>query len=275
MRSLFFVNYVCFVAIFAGFFPFSTTTPVQKLAPDASLASDAINRGASHPQASQQSSVAAATGPLFRNPDNPRYFTDGTMVNGKYRVIYLTGSHTWCNFMDCDDNASIPAKFNYTAYLDFLKSKNHNFFRLWRAENARGGEAGDNFWFDPMPYKRSNTCCAFDNKNKFDLSQFNQAYFDRMRQRIIQAGDMGFYVSIMLFDGWSVESKFGGHEPWKGHPYKLSNNVNNINGDVNNDGQGIPLVAFPNHRMRGRRRQGNAFPTASAAPVNKYGVILA
>jgi hypothetical protein len=46
-------------------------------------------------------------------------------------------------------------------------------------------------------------------------------------------------------------------------------------GIVYNDGLGIPLVAFADHRMRGRRRQGNAFPTASAAPVNKYGVILA
>ena len=177
-------------------------------------------------------------GLLFANPDNPRYFTDGTLVNGKYKVIYLTGSHTWCDFMDCDDNAMLPDKFNYTAFLDFLAANNHNFFRLWRAENARGGEVGDNFWFDPMPYQRSNVCCAFDTKNKFDLNQFDQSYFDRMRQRVILAGQRGFYVSIMLFDGWSVESKRGGHEPWKGHPFKLSNNINNINGDLNNDGQG-------------------------------------
>jgi len=243
MRTSFIINYVCLVAIFGGLFPvsqLSSTKPIRKSAPDRSPASQSAagNQSASGLQTSQQSSLAAATGPLFTNPDNPRYFTDGTKVNGKYRVILLTGSHTWCNFMDCDDQASIPDKFDFTAYLDFLKSRNHNFFRLWRAENARGGENGDNFWFDPMPYKRSNTCCAFDGKNKFDLSQFNQTYFDRMRQRIIQAGDMGIYVSIMLFDGWSVESKFSGHEPWKGHPYKLSNNVNNINGDVNNDGQG-------------------------------------
>ena len=40
------------------------------------------------------------------------------------------------------------------------------------------------------------------------------------------------YVSIMLFDGWSVESKFGGHDPWVGHPYNIQNNINDINGDV-------------------------------------------
>jgi hypothetical protein len=176
-------------------------------------------------------------GPLFVNPDNRRYFTDGVKVNGKYRSIYLTGAHTWCNLMDCGFT-NPPVKFDYEKFLEGMQARQYNFFRLWRAENVRGGEAGPDFWFDPMPYQRSDQCCAFDGGNKFDLEKFNQAYFDRMRERIIEAGNHGFYVSVMLFDGWSVESKFGGHEPWVGHPYKLENNINNINGDVNGNGQG-------------------------------------
>jgi hypothetical protein len=178
-----------------------------------------------------------ATGPLFVNPDNPRYFTDGTKVDGKYRAVYLTGSHTWCNFMDCGDT-NPPVAFDYEKYLDFLQAHHLNFFRLWRAENARGGEAGPDFWFVPMPYERSSECCAFDGGNKFDLTKFNQEYFDRLRERVVEAGNRDMYVSIMLFDGWSVESKEGNHNPWDGHPYKLSNNINNINGDLNNDNQG-------------------------------------
>ena len=176
-------------------------------------------------------------GPLFVNPDNPRYFTDGTIMDGKYKSVYLTGSHTWCNFMDCG-NSNPPPAFDYAEYLDFLESHNLNFFRLWRAENARGGEAGPDFWSEPMPYARSAECCAFDGGNKFDLNTFNQEYFDRMRERVVEAGERGIYVSIMLFDGWSVESKFGGHDPWIGHPYKLDNNINGINGDVNGNGYG-------------------------------------
>ena len=193
-----------------------------------------------HSDVALQNSAAllAANGPLFVNPDNPRYFTDGTMMNGKYKSVLLTGSHTWCNFMDCDDISPIAATFNYTAYLDFLVARNHNFFRLWRSETARGGETGPNFWFDPMPYARSTTCCAFDGGNKFDLTTFNQAYFDRMRQRIVAARDRGIYVSIMLFDGWSVESKISTHQPWSGHPYNIANNINSIDGDTNNDNQG-------------------------------------
>ncbi len=130
--------------------------------------------------------------------------------------MYLTGSHTWCDFMDCGATDPITSTFDYNAFLVFLAAHNHNFFRLWRAENARGGEAGPDFWFSPMPYQRSDTCCAFDGGNKFDLTQFDQSYFDRMRQRVVDARNKGIYVSIMLFDGWSVESKFSGHNPWDG-----------------------------------------------------------
>lgn len=184
--------------------------------------------------------AVVANGPLFVNPDNRRYFTDGTIVNGKYKSVYLTGSHTWCNLMDCGFTNPINTTFNYTAFLDFLQAHNHNFFRLWRAENARGGEAEpqNTFYFSPMPYARSNQPGAFDGGNKFDLTQFNQAYFDRMRSRIIEARDRGIYVSVMLFDGWSVESKFSSHQPWPGHPYNVNNNVNGVDGDLNDDNQG-------------------------------------
>jgi hypothetical protein len=193
--------------------------------------------------------------PLFVNPYNPRYFTDGMAVNGKYRSVLLTGSHTWCNLIDCGFSNPITTPFDYTTFLNFLKSRNMNFFRLWRAENARGGEAesaNSTFYFSPMPYARSTTCCAYDGGNKFDLTQWNQAYFDRMRARVIQAGDKGIYVSIMLFDGWSVQSKFGGHEPWKGHPYNSNNNITIgsdglvIDGDTNNDNQGTETHTLSN-----------------------------
>jgi len=85
-----------------------------------------------------------------------------------------------------------------------------------------------------------------DGQAKFDLTQLNQAYFDRMRQRVIAAGNRGIYVSIMLFDGWSVDPKDpsvggGQNNPWKGHPYNPSNNINGIDGDTNNDDKGTEI----------------------------------
>ncbi len=106
----------------------------------------------STPAITPTSSSSNALGPLKVSTVNPRYFAD---PNGK--IVYLTGSHTWCDLMDCDDTNPISVTFNYTAFLDFLAARNHNFFRLWRAENARGGETGPNFWFAPLPYQRSTT----------------------------------------------------------------------------------------------------------------------
>jgi hypothetical protein len=174
-------------------------------------------------------------GPLRVSPTNPRYFTDASG-----RAIYLTGSHTWPNFQDVGATDP-PAAFNWTGYLDFLVQHHHNVMKLWRWEQAKwSSETPTVIWIDPMPYLRPGPGTALDGKPKFDLTQFNPAYFDRMRQRVIQAGQRGIYVSIMLFDGWSVENKvFGIHNPWDGHPLNSANNINGIDGDPNHDGEGL------------------------------------
>ena len=188
------------------------------------------------------SAATIASGPLRINPNNSRYFMDSSG-----RAILLTGSHTWSNLVDNGGGYPPPA-FDYGGYLDFLQANNHNFFRLWAWEQTRWtAETSDNsYWFNPWAYVRSQTCCAMDGQAKFDLTQLNQAYFDRMRQRVIAAGNRGIYVSIMLFDGWSVDPKDpsvggGQNNPWKGHPYNPSNNINGIDGDTNNDDKGTEI----------------------------------
>jgi hypothetical protein len=185
-----------------------------------------------------QPAVSAVTGPLKQSTVNKRYFAD---PSGK--IVYLTGSHTWSNLQD-NGGSNPPPAFNYTAYLNFLETNNHNFFRLWTWEQARWTvETNDNnYWFSPMPYQRSGPGTALDGQPKYDLTKFNQAYFNRMRSRIIAARDRGIYVSIMLFDGWSLEPVKGGStsgkNPWLGHPFNKSNNINSVNGDPNNDNNG-------------------------------------
>ena len=49
----------------------------------------------------------------------------------------------------------------------------------------------------------------------------------------------GIYVSVMLFEGWSIDSKgLSGKNPWMGHPFNPANNVNGVNGDPNGDKEG-------------------------------------
>ncbi len=180
-------------------------------------------------------------GPLRVHPSNPRCFTDDS---GK--AVYLTGSHTWANFQERGIAGQTP-DFDYPRYLDFMVGHGHNFMRLWRWEQARWMQfapATTPIRYTPMAYERTGPGRALDGKAKFDLTRFNQGYFDRLRCRVAEAGRRGIYVSVMLFQGFSVEQKgTQGVDPdkgnaWNGHPYNAGNNVNEIDGDLNGDGEG-------------------------------------
>ena len=190
--------------------------------------------------------VTAATGVgglLHVSARNPRYFE-----NAAGQIVYLTGSHTWSNLQD-NGTVDPPPAFNYAAYLDFLVARGHNFFRLWSWEQAKWtAETSVDYWFSDGPYLRTGPGVALDGKPKFDVSQFNQAYFDRLRRRVQDAGARGIYVSIMLFDGWSITTKPGSaaNNPWNGHPFNAANNINGVNGDSNNDGLGLEIETLNN-----------------------------
>jgi hypothetical protein len=175
-------------------------------------------------------------GPLRVSASNSRYFED---ANGN--IVYLAGSHTWLNLHD-GVLTDPPPQFDYTAWLDFLQQHNHNFFRLWAWEQATWAVNASARWnFGSRRYLRTGPGNALDDKPKFDLTQLDQQYFDRVRQRVVDAGQRGIWVAVMLFNGWSVEFPKGGNSesnPWRGHPYNAANNINGINGDVNGDNSG-------------------------------------
>jgi hypothetical protein len=160
-----------------------------------------------------------APGPLAVCASNPRYFCDPNR-----NVIYLAGDHAWANLVDRGTIQPPPA-FDYKSYLYFMKSHGFNWMRLWTKELVNSSEQQDNI--SPPPYKwmRTGPGKANDGALKFDLSQLDQAYFDRMRSRIIEAGESGIYVSVMLFNGldWIATN------PTDGNPFEGSNNINDIN----------------------------------------------
>jgi hypothetical protein len=198
----------------------------------------------SAPLAVLSGGAASAIGPLRVSTANPRYFADPA---GK--IVYLTGSHYWKNVQD-DGPSDPPPAFDNTAYLDFLEQHNHNFTRLWLQEQARwSDEVTYSHWFSPTIYLRTGPGTAADGGQKFDLTKLNPAYFARLRQRVIDAGKRGIYVSVMLFNGWSVETKpgFAFANPWLAHAFNPANNINGINGDPNGDGSGreIQTLSVP------------------------------
>jgi hypothetical protein len=174
---------------------------------------------------------------------NPRYFT---VASDGQKVVYLTGSHIWNNLHDGmgpgAECAETSEPLDYRDYLDFLAGHGHNFIRLWRWEQFRSQAAGGDFHLcmTPQPWARTGPGTAKDGQPKFDLERFDEAFFDRLRDRVAAAGRRGIYVAVMLFDGWALHlSPAPDHV--EGHPFHAANNVNGVGIGSIVDYQVLPL----------------------------------
>lgn len=161
---------------------------------------------------------------------NPRYFVQ---ISDTTRAVFLAGSHTWLNNRDggeAPDIAHVPV-FNWQGFLNFLSDQHHNFVKYWcwEADWNNALSSVTDFRYGPYsPYIRNGATNAEDGAPKFNLNSFNQSYFDRVKARIDTLGGRGVYADVMLFNGWAVENKASGQNPFRGHPYNSSNNVQGV-----------------------------------------------
>jgi len=200
-------------------------------------------------------SASLAKGTLAVHPDNPRYFTDGSG-----RAIYLGGHQM---FVDLQDN-SFNKEFirnnerilHWDSYVQFLKAQNFNYLRNWVIWSTGSGSMApvNNASASPMPYKRvAGHGKAKDGKGKFDLDQFDEAFFGRMRTRCEDLQDAGVYVASMLFEVYgflggeaSGESK---QTLWDGNVFNGANNINGIDTDYDGNGKGIEFFYTDDERI--------------------------
>jgi Family of unknown function (DUF6298) len=197
----------------------------------------------SEPGSEAAGTPSSARGPLVVSQLNARYFT---FASDDGRAVYLTGSHIWNNLHDgmgpgaaCAESSEV---LDYGEYLDFLAARGHNFIRLWRWEQVRSQAAAGDFHLcmTPQPWARTGPGEAKDGKPKFDLDRFDQAFFDRLRDRVVAAGERGMYVGVMFFDGWALHlSPAPDHV--EGHPFHAGNNVNGVGIGSIVDYQVLPL----------------------------------
>jgi hypothetical protein len=210
---------------------------------------ETASRSSAQPDAEQTPSRSpVAAGPLRVQRDNPRYFTDDS---GK--AVYLAGWNIWSNNQDGFGTGwehGWGDSFDFNAYLDDLVVNNLNYIRLWLYETAKVEFPGGVGVYRgstpdipvPNPWQRTGPDVAADGGLKFDLTKYNQEYFDRVRSRVAAAGKRGIYVSVMLFEGFSIRSGTNeGHRSLPFHPFHAANNINGINGDPNEDGDGPEL----------------------------------
>ena len=183
----------------------------------------------------KQTASAQTNGPLRVLPREP------AVLYGRERAaVYLTGSHTWGNGQAAG-YVEPPAPFDFASYLDYLQGEwpqLHSAVGLGAGEVERG-ESGR-----LLVQRRSPICGQGRGRQrtarlKWDLTQFDEQFFDAAAAACGSCGQRGMYVSIMLFDGWSVETtRDPANNPWQGHPFNAANNINGVNGDANGDNRG-------------------------------------
>lgn len=163
------------------------------------------------------SATAATPKPLSLDPANPHYF----LFRGKPSVLVTSGEHY---------GSVINQDFNYSRYLKELARNHLNLTRIWvgpyREVAGNFGIASNTLAPQPArflpPWPRSNVPGAADGGNKFDLKQWNPAYFARLRDFVRQASRRGVVVEVNLFCPYYEESM------WQVSPLNAANNANGI-----------------------------------------------
>ena len=182
---------------------------------------------------------AGLPGPLTQSP-NPNYFQDSSG-----HALLLAGSHAWNDFQDWG-TAGTPQSLDFTAYTKFLQAHGHNFTLLWRTELPKfcglptTASNPPDITTTTQPWLRTGPGTADDGGPKFDLSQFDQTYFDRLRSRVAQLDAAGIWAGVYLFTGeWLNVYRCTGD----GYPLTGGNNVNAID---DGGGNGSMTMTSPN-----------------------------
>lgn len=164
-------------------------------------------------------------GPLRVDPKNSHYF-----IRPDGKVVFLTGSQTWNVFQGMGTRPG-PTPTDLHAFIHFLKVHGQNVTILWKKDlpiDCGWGARG--IWYiDPFPFRRTGgpdgEQLAKDGLPAFDLSQYNQSYFDSLRARVVQLQQNGIYAIVQLFDGLQLIYDRCTND---GYPYSAGNNVNGV-----------------------------------------------
>jgi hypothetical protein len=149
------------------------------------------------------------------NPENPHYF----LFRGKPTVLITSAEHY---------GAVINLAFDYVPYLDALQAHGLNYTRIYSGamfESTGKNVTGNPLGVKPrdliMPWARSNQPGYMNGGNKFDLDQWDSAYFARLKDFIAKAAERGIVVEICFFNSQYSDS-------WPISPLYYENNTQGI-----------------------------------------------
>ncbi len=171
-----------------------------------------------------QQQVASAQGskPIALHPNNPHYF----IFRGQPMVLITSGEHY---------GAVINPDFDYVRYLDALRAKGLNLTRIFTGSYCEHAKsipwADDQNTLAPRPgrflapWARSSIPGYANGGNKFDLDNWDAAYFHRLKDFCREADKRGIIVEVVLF---CVMYHHAPLSQWDYCPLNARNNVNGV-----------------------------------------------
>ncbi|MEZ6059083.1 MAG: DUF6298 domain-containing protein [Planctomycetaceae bacterium] len=154
---------------------------------------------------------------LALHPENPHYF----QWRGRPTILVTSGEHY---------GALLNLDFDYTAYLKELHRHGLNHTRTFSGvyrEDSQAFQITENT-LAPLPnryispWARSDQPGYHGGGNRFDLTKWDPAYFERLRDFMTMAAEQGVVVELTLFCPMYNDSM------WNDCPMKAANNVNGI-----------------------------------------------
>ena len=155
--------------------------------------------------------------PIALHPDNPHYF----LWRDRPTILITSGEHY---------GALLNLDFDYHAYFKTLAADGLNHTRTfsgtYREVSSSFGITDNTLAPKPgryiCPWARSDTPGYSDGGNKFDLTKFGPAYFDRLKEFMTAADKAGIVVELTLFCPLYKD------ELWDASPMNARNNVNGV-----------------------------------------------
>jgi hypothetical protein len=159
--------------------------------------------------------VTSPEQPLRLSAKNPHYFE----FRGKPLVLITSAEHY---------GAVLNPDFNYIRYLDALQKDGLNLTRLFVGgyREVPGSFGIKNNTLAPAigrlhsPWARSSEAGYSQGGNKFDLNRWNDSYFARLKDFIVEAKRRNIFVEV------TFTSSLYNEAIWSAHPLHPDNNVN-------------------------------------------------
>lgn len=160
----------------------------------------------------------AADEPIRLHPENPHYF----LWRDKPTILITSGEHY---------GAVLNLDFDYLKYLDTLAKDGLNLTRTFTGGGYVEPQGAFNIARNTLapgsgrfiaPWARSDQEGYAGDGNKFDLTRWNKAYFERFRGFVAEAARHGIVVEVNLFCPMYEETQ------WRLSPFNAINNVNGV-----------------------------------------------